>query len=341
VSDAPDSWYHEKESAWLYGRVAATEPDPVRRAMFHKLGAAAEEQALKWQALNPGRDFRFSPSVRARIVAGIVRRVGPRAARHALAAMKLRGLSVYTASTPPAAPGHLMPTSVSDVGQRHRGVGGGNLRATVFGVNDGLVSNASLVMGVAGASAEPGTVLMTGVAGLLAGALSMAAGEYVSVSSQSDTEKADLARETAELAADPEAEVVELAAIYTARGVEPALSRQVAEQLMARDALGAHARDELGISDVSTARPVQAALTSALTFAAGAAPPLIVALLAPLNGLMIWVSAVALAGLMGLGALGAIAGGADVPRSVLRVAFWGVVALAATAGICRLFGTVV
>jgi VIT1/CCC1 family predicted Fe2+/Mn2+ transporter len=184
-------------------------------------------------------------------------------------------------------------------------------------------------------------VLIAGVAGLVAGAMSMAAGEYVSVSSQSDTEKADLARETAELAADPEAEVVELAAIYTARGVEPALSRRVAEQLMARDALGAHARDELGISDFTTARPVQAALTSALTFAAGAAPPLIVALLAPLNGLMIWVSAVALAGLMGLGALGAIAGGADVPRSVLRVAFWGVVALAATAGIGRLFGTVV
>lgn len=225
--------------------------------------------------------------------------------------------------------------------ERHLVARIGWLRAAVLGANDGLVSTASLVVGVAAAEASRSGVLIAGVAGLVAGAMSMAAGEYVSVSSQSDTEKADLARETAELAADPEAEVVELAAIYTARGVEPALSRQVAEQLMARDALGAHARDELGISDVSTARPVQAALTSALTFAAGAAPPLIVALLAPLNGLMIWVSAVALAGLMGLGALGAIAGGANVQRSVLRVAFWGVVALAATAGIGRLFGTVV
>jgi VIT1/CCC1 family predicted Fe2+/Mn2+ transporter len=194
---------------------------------------------------------------------------------------------------------------------------------------------------VAAAEATRSGVLIAGVAGLVAGAMSMAAGEYVSVSSQSDTEKADLARETAELAADPEAEIQELAAIYAARGVEPALSRQVAEQLMSRDALGAHARDELGISEFTTARPIQAALTSAATFAVGAAPPLLVALLAPLDSLMIWVSGIALAGLMGLGALGAAAGGANVPRSVLRVAFWGVVALAATAGIGRLFGTVV
>ena len=173
MSAAPDSWYHEKESAWLYGRVAAAEHDPVRRAMFHKLGTAAEQQALQWQALEPMRSFRFSPSLRARLVAAIVRQIGPRASRHALAAMKLRGLSVYTSAAPPIAPGHLMPTSVNEVGQRHRGVGGGNLRATVFGVNDGLVSNASLVMGIAGANAEPGTVLMTGVAGLLAGALTL------------------------------------------------------------------------------------------------------------------------------------------------------------------------
>lgn len=217
----------------------------------------------------------------------------------------------------------------------------GWLRASVLGANDGIVSTASLIVGVAAAQATPATILLTGIAGLVAGAMSMAAGEYVSVSSQSDTEKADLARETAELAADPEAEITELAAIYAARGVEPALSRQVAEQLMAKDALGAHARDELGISEFTTARPIQAALTSAATFALGAAPPLVVALLAPLDGLVIWVSAVALAGLMGLGALGAAAGGASVPRSVLRVAFWGVVALAATAGIGRLFGTVV
>jgi VIT1/CCC1 family predicted Fe2+/Mn2+ transporter len=159
--------------------------------------------------------------------------------------------------------------------ERHLVARIGWLRAAVLGANDGLVSTASLVVGVAAAEASRSGVLIAGVAGLVAGAMSMAAGEYVSVSSQSDTEKADLARETAELAADPEAEVDELAAIYAARGVEPALARQVAEQLMTKDALGAHARDELGISDFTTARPVQAALTSALTFAAGAAPPTI------------------------------------------------------------------
>ncbi|MGV8929129.1 MAG: VIT1/CCC1 transporter family protein, partial [Brevundimonas sp.] len=160
--------------------------------------------------------------------------------------------------------------------ERHLVARIGWLRAAVLGANDGLVSTASLIVGVAAAEASRSGILIAGVAGLVAGAMSMAAGEYVSVSSQSDTEKADLARETAELAADPEAEVNELAAIYAARGVEPALSRQVAQQLMARDALGAHARDELGISDFSTARPVQAALTSALTFALGAALPLVV-----------------------------------------------------------------
>jgi vacuolar iron transporter family protein len=225
--------------------------------------------------------------------------------------------------------------------ERHLVARIGWLRAAVLGANDGLVSTASLVVGVAAAEATRGGVLIAGIAGLVAGAMSMAAGEYVSVSSQSDTEKADLARETAELAADPVAEQNELAAIYAARGLDPALAQQVARQLMQHDALGAHARDELGISDFTTARPVQAALTSALTFSLGAAPPLVVALLAPLDGLMIWVSAIALAGLMGLGALGALAGGANVPRSVLRVAFWGVIALAATAGIGRLFGTVV
>ena len=217
----------------------------------------------------------------------------------------------------------------------------GWLRAAVLGANDGLVSTASLIVGVAAAEATRGGILIAGVAGLVAGAMSMAAGEYVSVSSQADTERADLARETAELAGDRDAEVVELAGIYTARGLDPDLSRQVALQLMAKDALGAHARDELGISEITTARPVQAALTSALTFALGALLPLVVVIAAPLHGLIFWVGFSALAGLMGLGALGAVAGGADIFRSVLRVAFWGVIAMAATAGIGRLFGTVV
>ena len=234
MSAAPDSWYHEKESAWLYSRVATAEPDPVRRAMFHKLGTAAEQQALRWQALEPMRSFRFSPSLRARLVAAIVRQIGPRASRHALAAMKLRGLSVYTSAAPPVAPGHLMPTSVNEVGQRHRGVGGGNLRATVFGVNDGLVSNASLVMGIAGANAEPGTVLMTGVAGLLAGALSMAAGEYVSVRSQRDMYEYQITLEREELAEYPEEEAEELALIYQARGLEIEQARAMARTLLSR-----------------------------------------------------------------------------------------------------------
>ena len=217
----------------------------------------------------------------------------------------------------------------------------GWLRAAVLGANDGLVSTASLVVGVAAADATRGGILIAGVAALVAGAMSMAAGEYVSVSSQSDTEKADLARETAELAHDREAEVAELAGIYAARGVDADLARQVALQLMARDALGAHARDELGISEITTARPIQAALTSALTFALGAFPPLVLVMLAPLDSVILWVSLVALAGLMGLGALGALAGGAHVGRSVLRVAFWGVIAMALTAGIGRLFGTAI
>lgn len=213
----------------------------------------------------------------------------------------------------------------------------GWLRAAVLGANDGLVSTASLVVGVAAAATSHGGILIAGVAGLAAGAMSMAAGEYVSVSSQSDTEKADLAREAVELAGDHEAETRELAGIYVGRGVAPDLATEVARQMMAHDALGAHARDELGISEITTARPIQAALTSAITFSAGAALPLVVAAVAPLDTLAIWVAASALAGLAVLGALGARAGGAPIGRSVLRVVFWGALAMAITAGVGRLF----
>ena len=225
--------------------------------------------------------------------------------------------------------------------ERHRVARIGWLRAAVLGANDGLVSTASLVAGVAAADGARSAVLIAGVAGLAAGAMSMAAGEYVSVSSQSDTEKADLARETAELAADHEAEVEELAGIYAARGLEPELAREVALQLMAKDALGAHARDELGISEISTARPIQAALTSAVTFAAGAALPLLVAGFAPEAAILSWVVAITLVGLAGLGVLGAKAGGAPLARSAGRVLFWGALAMGVTAAIGRLFGTVV
>lgn len=214
----------------------------------------------------------------------------------------------------------------------------GWMRAAVLGANDGIVSTASLIVGVAAAGSPKSAILVAGVAGLVAGAMSMAAGEYVSVSSQSDTEKAELARETAELAADPEAERRELAAIYVQRGLEPGLARQVAEQMMARDALATHARDELGISEITTARPIQAALTSAATFAVGAALPLATVAVTPLALMTPVVSAAALAFLAVLGAVGARTGGAAMLRPVVRVVFWGAVALAATAGIGALFG---
>lgn len=217
----------------------------------------------------------------------------------------------------------------------------GWLRAAVLGANDGIVSTASLIVGVAAAATTQSDVLLAGVAGLVAGAMSMAAGEYVSVSSQSDTEQADLAREGAELREGAEAERDELAAIYVQRGVEPAVARVVAEQLMAKDALGAHARDELGISETTTARPVQAALTSAATFSVGAAMPLLMVVVAPANALAAVVSAASLAFLALLGAIGARAGGANVLRATARVTVWGALAMALTAGIGRLFGTVV
>ena len=217
----------------------------------------------------------------------------------------------------------------------------GWLRAAVLGANDGIVSTASLIVGVAAASAAVSEVLIAGIAGLVAGAMSMAAGEYVSVSSQSDTERADLARESAELASQPEFEREELARIYVARGVEPELARQVADQLMAKDALAAHARDELGISDITTARPIQAALTSAATFAVGAALPLSMVLLMPPAALVPGVAAASLVFLAILGAAGARAGGADIGKATWRVTFWGALAMAATAGIGALFGTVV
>ncbi|GIL39850.1 VIT1/CCC1 transporter family protein [Roseiterribacter gracilis] len=217
----------------------------------------------------------------------------------------------------------------------------GWLRAAVLGANDGIVSTASLIVGVAAASAQRADILIAGAAGLVAGAMSMAAGEYVSVSSQSDTEQADLARERGELAASPGAEQAELAAIYEARGLDAETADKVATQLMAHDALGAHARDELGISEITTARPIQAAFTSAATFTTGAAMPLAMVLLAPSSWIVPFVSVASLLFLGLLGAIGARAGGAGVWRATLRVTFWGALAMALTAGIGRVVGTAV
>ncbi|ARN81171.1 VIT1/CCC1 transporter family protein [Methylocystis bryophila] len=217
----------------------------------------------------------------------------------------------------------------------------GWLRAAVLGANDGIVSTASLIVGVAAASAAQSNILIAGVAGLVAGAMSMAAGEYVSVSSQSDTERADLARERKELDENGKFELDELADIYVNRGVDQVLARQVAEQLMSKDALTAHARDELGISEITAARPVQAALTSAASFSVGAAMPLLMVVVSPASGLVPIVSAASLGFLALLGAIGARAGGANALRATVRVTFWGALAMALTAGIGKLFGAVV
>jgi vacuolar iron transporter family protein len=290
-----DSWYHEKESAWLYHQVAAAEPDARKRTLFLQLAAAAEEQAAKWeqsarhgQPPAPGDAERsgansalhgaprvFTPSPRARIVARLVRQFGPRALRSVLAAMKLRGLSLYSA--PLSVAGHAMPTSLSDVGARHRGGLGGNLRASVFGVSDGLVSNASLVLGVAGAGSGSAYVLLTGAAGMLAGALSMAAGEYVSVRSQREMYEYQIALEREEVAEYPEEEAEELALIYQARGVEIEQARSVSRALFANpeQALDVLSREELGLNPDDLGSPYGAAISSFISFALGAAVPLI------------------------------------------------------------------
>ena len=223
--------------------------------------------------------------------------------------------------------------------EQHRAERIGWLRASVLGANDGIVSTASLVIGVAAANADRHAILVAGIAGLVAGALSMAAGEYVSVSSQADTERADLDRERTELATQRPAEEDELTAIYEKRGLDPALARTVALELMKHDALGAHARDELGLTEALAARPLQASLSSAASFAVGAGLPILTVMLAPTTGLVLIVSGVSLVCLTSLGALAARTGGASPWVGGARVAFWGALAMAATAGIGKLFGT--
>jgi len=222
----------------------------------------------------------------------------------------------------------------------HRSHRIGWLRAAVMGANDGIVSTASLIVGIAASNAAHNDIVLAGVAGLVAGAMSMAAGEYVSVSSQADTEQADLTRERKELDEDGQHEKKELAAIYVSRGLDPLLAEQVAEQLMNHDALGAHARDELGISETGTARPIQAALTSAATFAVGAALPLLVVMFAPVTNLIIFVTVASLMFLTLLGMLAAYSGGAGIIKGAFRVTFWGALAMGLTAAVGSVFGTV-
>ena len=225
--------------------------------------------------------------------------------------------------------------------ESHRAARIGWLRAAVLGANDGTISIASLVIGVAAAGASQSSILLTGVAGLVAGAMSMAAGEYVSVQSQADTEAADIAREKLELETDPEHELEELTSIYAGRGLDPPLARLVAEALMAKDALGAHIRDELGITETLRARPIQAAFASAISFVAGGVVPIATVLLAPSGLIVELLSATALVTLLLLGGTAAYAGGAPLAKGAIRVAFWGALAMGLTAAVGRLFGTVV
>jgi VIT1/CCC1 family predicted Fe2+/Mn2+ transporter len=270
-----ESWHEEKQSAWLYRQLAACEPDQRVAALFAALARAADRQADQWSAGLDGAPPAFIPDGRVRLAAWLARRLGPRRVRHALAALKVRGLSVYDTGRTLA--GHLMPTSVAQVGARHKGYGGGNLRAAVFGVNDGLVSNASLIMGVAGAGVATEAIVTTGVAGLLAGALSMAAGEYVSMRSQREMFEYQIALERAELDEYPDEEAEELALIYHARGMDLDHARDVSRELVKNPvaALDALAREELGLNPDDLGSPVGAAVFSFVAFALGAAVPLL------------------------------------------------------------------
>lgn len=341
MSNPYESWYHERESAWLYGVVADAEPDPRHQQLFRALAASAEEQANHWaQAANPG-DFR--PQARAKIVAWLVRRLGPRALKPVLAAMKLRGLSVYGAA--PAVDGHLMPVTVQDVGQRHRSVtGGNNLRAAVFGVNDGLVSNVSLILGVAGAGATGQTILTSGLAGLLAGSLSMASGEYVSVRSQREMYEYQIGLERDELEEYPAEEAEELALIYQARGIELEQARAIATRLMANPehALNTLAREELGLNPDDLASPWAAAAFSFCAFGSGALLPLLPYLLhAASSQALRWSIGLTMTALFGVGMALSLFNGRSAVRGGLRMLLIGAAAAACTWAVGHAVGAAV
>jgi VIT1/CCC1 family predicted Fe2+/Mn2+ transporter len=337
---ARDSWFHERESAWLYRILATLESDPPKRHLFESLASAAEEQANTWaRYLDPVPTF--VPTTRARLVGALTRALGPRRMRAALVALKLRGLSVYGAS---AAPGHSMPRNVDEVGRRHRGVGGGNLRAAVFGINDGLLSNASLILGVAGAGVDSRAVLTSGVAGLLAGALSMAAGEYVSVRSQREMYEYQIALERDELAEYPEEEAEELALIYAARGMAVAQARELAHTLIKdpAHALDALSREELGINPDDLGSPWGAAIASFIAFATGATLPLVPFLAGwPLARAVPGAAGLAIVALYAIGMALSLFSGRNAWLGGLRMTGIGIGAGAATFLIGRLLGVAV
>jgi VIT1/CCC1 family predicted Fe2+/Mn2+ transporter len=324
--DGQDNWAQEKQSAFLYRVIAEVEPSPIRKALFAALAEEADSQAAIWaeQVLASGKkvDRDYSPNARVRFVARLVRRLGVRPLRAVLAAMKVRGMAVYDGGgrvhPSRTEQGHPMPTSLSDVGRRHHARDGGvSLRAAVFGVNDGLVSNASLILGITGASANNRMIVVSGTAGLLAGAFSMAAGEYISVRSQREMFEKQIAAEREELAKYPEEEAAELALIYHARGLSKEDAKRIADQLISdpKDALDTLAREELGLNPDELGSPWRAATSSLISFAFGAFIPLIPFILVQ--------GTVALEASISLAAASLFGVGATISLFTGRSALWG------------------
>ena len=335
LEPAIDRWRAEKTAAFLSNAVASAEPDPANGALFRKMAEAAEQQAAIL-ARDLAETPAFAPSLRARLIASLIRTFGPRAVRHVLSASKVRGISVYRAK--PQGNGHAWPTSVEEVGKRHRSLGGGTLRAGVFGVNDGLVSNTCLVMGVAGAAVEPGVIVLTGVAGLLAGAFSMAAGEFISMLSQRELFEHQIAQERDELERYPEEEAEELALIYQARGIPLDEARDVAKKLIANPekALDTLAREELGLNPDDLGSPLGAALSSFVAFAIGASLPLLPFLWGAAHGVLI-AAAVSGGALFVVGSLLSLFSGKSAFLGGARMLAIGAAAAAATYLIGSLF----
>ena len=336
AADTLDRWRSEKTASFLSSAVAAAEPDAAKAALFKDMAAAAEEQA-GILARDLGRTPDFTPSLRSRLIAKGIAVFGPRAMRPILSATKVRGISVYSGTTEAPA-GHPMPKTIEDVGRRHRSFGGGTLRAGVFGVNDGLVSNTCLVMGVAAAAAEPRVIVLTGVAGLLAGAFSMAAGEFISMLSQREMFEHQISQEAEELERYPKEEAEELALIYAARGIPIAEARDVASHLIANPekALDTLAREELGLNRDDLGSPIGAALSSFIAFAIGASLPLIPFLIGAGHGVLI-AAAISGAALFVVGALLSLFSGKNAWLSGLRMLAIGAAAASATYGIGSLF----
>lgn len=332
LEHAIEGWHEEKRSAYLYRAVAKSESGTPRQALFEELAKAAEEQSGIWagviQDLGGQVPVHFQPDFRSRLVSGLTRHFKPRTLRPVLTAMKVRGMSLYTSPTP-----HPMPVNVEEIGRRHQSSGAGNtLRAAVFGVNDGLVSNAALILGVAGAAADNGVILLAGTAGLLAGALSMAAGEYVSVRSQREMFEYQIGLEREELEQYPEEEAAELALIYAAKGIPKAEAESLAKRLLEdpERALDTLAREELGLNPDELGSPVKAAVASFLAFSAGAIIPLAPYVVAPAGEAL--ASSIGLTGasLFGVGALLSLFTGRRAIHGGLRMLSIGGLAGAAT-----------